>query len=131
MDDAYWMSINLINDDCELLYGSISTITWWSISDIDFNLIIICKNMAKMLCRVSLLTSDDYRVPQTGCASRVILCLLTHFIFSPILRNFGTLVDLLRIQVHTKFQFIIIHINALQRFLDHLKKFDFGTQTIL
>ena len=52
LDHAYWESISSINDDCKLLYGTISAtryLTLWSISDAFFSLIEMCENMAKIL----------------------------------------------------------------------------------
>ena len=65
LEDAYWLSTFVINQDCEYLFkisGKSKYITWWDISDKYPSSIRMCENLAKIVCKTSKLKSDDYKM---------------------------------------------------------------------
>ena len=64
LEDAYWQSTFLINQDCKNLYGTMGSaryLTWWAISDKFPSTIRMCENLAKIICKCTKLKTDDLR----------------------------------------------------------------------
>ena len=74
LDDAYWESLSITTNDSNILYKTIGTpryLSWWQISD---NLLIhtrMCESLARIVCKSSLLKSDDYRLKSLTPCNRV------------------------------------------------------------
>ena len=74
LDDAYWCSIFTINNDCKYLHSTIGVtkyLTWWSISDKFPNMLRWCENLAKIVCKSSLLRVDDFRLKDSLHSAKV------------------------------------------------------------
>ena len=65
LDDAFWKSINPLNPECDLVskvLGCSRYMFWWSHSDDHPEDMKMCETMARIICRTSLLKSDDTRL---------------------------------------------------------------------
>ena len=74
LDDAYWESLSKTTNDSNILYKTIGApryLSWWQISD---NLPIhtrMCESLARIVCKSSLLKSDDYSLKSLTPCNRV------------------------------------------------------------
>ena len=62
-DDSYWKSY-VIDRKFDLLVDALKQsgyLHWWYLSDVRYNFQKMCEVMTKIVCRTSLLKSDDYR----------------------------------------------------------------------
>ena len=65
LDDAYWKSLLATTDDNNILYKTIGVpryLSWWQISDNYPRHAKMCESLARLVCKTSLLKSDDYRL---------------------------------------------------------------------
>ena len=65
LDDVFWQTTYILNRDNDLLFGTVGKsryMTWWAMSDKWPHLIRMCEVLSKIVCRTSMLKSDDYRL---------------------------------------------------------------------
>ena len=75
LDDGYWKSIITLNPVCDMLsrvIGNSRYLYWWYLSDKNPWLMRTCETMSKIVCRTSLLKSDDTRLE--GCLASFRTC---------------------------------------------------------
>ena len=73
LDDAFYRSITPLNPECNLVsnvLGCSRYMFWWSHSDSHPYDIKMCESMARIVCRSSLLKSDDYRLKGSFFSNR-------------------------------------------------------------
>ena len=74
LDDAYWKSLIAPTDDSNILYITIGVprfLSWWQISDNCPRHTKMCESLARLVCKASLLKSDDYRLKGLTPSNRV------------------------------------------------------------
>ena len=74
LDDAYWKSLIATTDDSNILYKTIGVpryLSWWQISDNCPRHTKMCESLARLVCKTSLLKSDDYRLKGLAPSNRV------------------------------------------------------------
>ena len=74
LDDAYWKSLMATTDDSNILYKTIGVpryLSWWQISDNCPRHTKMCESLARLVCKTSLLKSDDYRLKGQTHSNRV------------------------------------------------------------
>ena len=65
LDDAYWHTTCMVFSENSLLLRTVGRsqyITWWAIADRWPHLIRTCEILAKIVCRMSRLKCDDFRL---------------------------------------------------------------------
>ena len=65
LDEAYWRSLTATTYDSNILYKTIGTpryLSWWQISDKFPIHTKMCETLARIVCKSSLLKSDDFRL---------------------------------------------------------------------
>ena len=74
LDDAYWRSLIVTTYDSNILYKTIGTpryLSWWQISDKFPMHTKMCESLARIVCKTSLLKSDDYKLKSLTPSNRV------------------------------------------------------------
>ena len=62
-DDAFWKSVSFIDRKTDILISTLKQsryLNWWYLSNIQYCTQKICEVMSKIVCRASLLKTDDY-----------------------------------------------------------------------
>ena len=74
VDDAHWRSMYMIQQSNDMLFLTTPKsgyLIWWHIADNDFLMQKTAETMARLVCRASLLKSDDPRLKGSSLSDRI------------------------------------------------------------